>query len=200
MKARAVFIEGTELAELMRGAVVAYMVSGGAYSIDGKGMKAAVDAAPSKCALAPTPPTPAQTQAQVDQIAAELEKQRQAMLQIYQNTGDRPIGAPTTPTPTPPAKLNPPAPPATPPSAGPPSAGPSTPGNLLAQSANPGNLSPDALALMEQQKLQLLLQQQQLQQGNPKAMPIANAQCSATAISRMQALPLTNAQITQICR
>ncbi|HEY2628822.1 MAG TPA: hypothetical protein VGI57_06810, partial [Usitatibacter sp.] len=73
--------------------------------------------------------------------------------------------------------------------------------NLLAQSANPGNLSPDALALMEQQKLQLLLQQQQqLQQGNPKAMPIANAQCSATAISRMQALPLTNAQITQICR
>jgi hypothetical protein len=199
MQARAIYIEGVELAELTRGAVVRYLVAGTSFSLDGTGFKAAADAAPSRCAgpaPAPyTPPTPeqinainAQAQAKADQIKAVANGVSQVPTTNKPTTSPPakvpPTSAPSTPAP--PAKEGPAAPPAAAPSPGP--GTPATPGTIGA-GVNANNLPPEALLA--------LAQQQQLQQ---KQQGIVNTLCPATVVSRMQALPLTNAQISQICR
>jgi hypothetical protein len=217
LQAKAIYIEGTELAELARGAVVGYLVAGKAFSIDGTGFKTAADAAPARCAAPAqnTPPTPeqidainAQLQAKADQAKAMMNAQGQGP--TTNKPATTPVAnvpsTPASPTPVPPAKLGPAAPhapvPAPPPSPG----TPGTPGTITA--ANPNNLPPEVLlaALTQQQQTQQQLIQQQLQQMQQQQQdaqklsgPIVNSLCPATVVSRMQALPLTNAQISAIC-
>jgi hypothetical protein len=196
-QARAIYIEGAELAELTRGAVVGYLVAGKAFSIDGTGFKTAADAAPSKCA-APAPNTQLtaeQMKATVAQVQAKVDQMKAAENAALTNKPAVTPGAnvpptPAPPTPAPSVKQGPGAPPAAPPSPGP--GTPATTGSI-GSAVNPANLSPEALALLGQQVQQ--------QQRSPKLSdPIVNSLCPATVVSRMQALPLTNAQISQICR
>jgi hypothetical protein len=203
------FIEGVELAQLVQGNTVDYAITGQPQvRLNGAGLKTAMDNAQAKCAApasaaapAPAPaPNSAMTQAQLDAIMAQTQATADKIRAAEMNASGVPPSSskpvpPVTPapaTPTPPAKEGPAIKPASPP----PSPSPVTPGAPPAGSVganlattNPNNLSPAALDLLAKQAAQ--------QQA---ANTIVNTQCPGIVVKRMQAMQMTNAQITQICQ